>query len=847
MDGDGFADIVVRIEAENEGRRLAWYEYPNWDQHVIAGEANYRGDDIELADMDNDEDLDIIAILDTPGQVYWYENPRPEGNATNTWTNHHYIGLTEGGSDDGYVKDIEIDDFNGDGKLDVVARTNRAVFVFRQETPTSWANLQTIDIPNHEGMDVGDLDGDGDPDVVLNGFWLETPTDPANDTWVEHNIDSKWWTQNTSSWMDNNGKVHVADMNKDGRLDVLLSHSEKPGYPVSWYEASDPKNGPWTEHVIDYVDYCHTLKAADMDNDGDLDVVTAEMPKSSDPDEVIVFINAGDSLTWTKQVVAITGNYSAMIGDIGSDGDMDIVGCQSFDSPPIELWENKLVSSIDHWTYIQVDDGRAGRAFGLAMGDLTGDGYGDIVSGPYFYRNPGGDMTGPWSRVTLPNDVDAQLIVDVDGDALADIIAENLPAVYWLEATDLQGSSWSAIQIGTLPETGHHNGQGYALAQIVAGGKPEILLPGGTESIYYFEIPTDPSTGNWPRTQITNETREEGIGVGDIDGDGDNDIAARHDVADGWKVAWWENPGNGTGNWTKYIIGSSSNRPDRFAVADINRDGRLDIVMSEETPLEDASVYWFEQPTDPKSPDWTRHTVVTQYTTNSMDVADMDKDGDIDIITGEHRGTEKVAIWENVNDGSSWVERVVSEGRESHLGARVADLDGDGDLEIASIAWDDYQYLHLWRNDAPVGGTLTVAAPTITPNGGTYTHPISVTLATSTSGASIYYTTDGSEPITTSTLYSGALMLTSSATLKARAFRSGYDPSNVASASFIISTTGLRVIDGQQVLYTFREGRGTTVYDASGTGTPLNLGIENGTAASWLPGRGLVINSNEGH
>ncbi|HRX86528.1 MAG TPA: PKD domain-containing protein, partial [Phycisphaerae bacterium] len=95
---------------------------------------------------------------------------------------------------------------------------------------------------------------------------------------------------------------------------------------------------------------------------------------------------------------------------------------------------------------------------------------------------------------------------------------------------------------------------------------------------------------------------------------------------------------------------------------------------------------------------WTRHTIVTQYTTNSMDVADMDHDGDIDIITQEHRGTKKLQIWDNDGCGN-FAERIVDTGVEGHLGARVADLDHDGDLDIFSIAFDAYSDLYLWRND----------------------------------------------------------------------------------------------------------------------------------------------------
>jgi hypothetical protein len=49
--------------------------------------------------------------------------------------------------------------------------------------------------------------------------------------------------------------------------------------------------------------------------------------------------------------------------------------------------------------------------------------------------------------------------------------------------------------------------------------------------------------------------------------------------------------------------------------------------------------------------------------------------------------------------------------------------------------------------------------------------------------------------------------------------------------------------NGPQVLYTFKEGSGTTVHDVSGEGTPLDLEISDGSAVSWIPGGGLIVNS----
>ena len=764
---------------------MAWYKYPAWEKYDIHPTAFSELDyvpDCQAADMDGDGDLDVIVPnSDNAGSksLWWFENPLAGGGdpETDGFTRHVVWSAS-----DSHIKDVSVADFDGDSKQDIVLRYTGTIAVFFQNSADDWTR-KTWSISGSEGMGLGDLDDDGDMDVIVNGVWYQNPRN-RSDAWTTRTIGS--YTQGTDC------RVQAADMNEDGRDDPLFSNSESSGHDVSWYSATDPLNGPWTEHVIGSVDYCHTLQAGDVDGDGDIDVVAGSMPQAS-TDEVVLFENTGGSASWTRHTVDSKSTYIAKIADIGSDGDLDIVGSRSFDVAPIDFYENQLdpVLPLDQWQYIHVDDSRSAESFGLSASDATGDGYADIASGLYFYRNPGGDMTGSWTRVGLPGAMDAVLLVDVDGDANGDIIGQkdtgDALRFYWLEAADATGSSWASVcEIGALARASHTLGsQGHALLQIEAGGSLEIAVTCGN-GLYYFRIPASPGSGSWPSVHVNANPTDEGFGAADMDGDGDLDLACG--TGGTKRVEWYRNPGDGSAGWTAYHIGDMTEAvwTDRFAAVDLNGDGKPDIVGTEENGLESgAETWWWEQPADPTSGGWTRHLIVSQATTNSMSVSDMDRDGDTDVVLAEHRGTEKLSVWANDGTGG-FTENIVDAGKESHLGALTADLDEDGDLDILSIAWDVYADLHLWRNNAIQSGIQTAATPVISPAGGTHSGPVSVSLSSATSGASIYYTLDGEDPDETSDLYAGAFDVSSSLTVKARAYKSGMNPSGIATADFVI-------------------------------------------------------------
>jgi rhamnogalacturonyl hydrolase YesR len=136
-----------------------------------------------------------------------------------------------------------------------------------------------------------------------------------------------------------------------------------------------------------------------------------------------------------------------------------------------------------------------------------------------------------------------------------------------------------------------------------------------------------------------------------------------------------------------------------------------------------------------------------------------------------------------------------------------------------------------------------VAAPTFSPGGGTYSSAQTVTISTTTSGASIRYTTNGSTPSeTVGTLYSGPVSIGSTATLQAMAYESGLTDSVVTSATYTIGTVNNRSLTGSSgdgfhalALTSAQAGTFTATFDATPSASPENalVGLSQGAATAY--------------
>jgi len=348
------------------------------------------------------------------------------------------------------------------------------------------------------------------------------------------------------------------------------------------------------------------------------------------------------------------------------------------------------------------DQNRTENDFGAFWGDANGDGLIDLINGRHIHFNPGGDMSGTWNKISPWGDHDASLAYDLDGDGVVEIVAQNLPDVLLYWSTD-KGNTWQSRVIGTAAREYHGNAsQGQFLADIEAGGLLEFVIAAGQNQINYFVVPPDPFTGEWRKVEVSGSSdgTHEGIGFGDFDSDGDIDMACG--VKDGNELRWWENPGNSQGSWQSHQVGFANEKIERCLVADFNGDGALDIANS---CVYNGNIWvWINTGSNTFN-----GTVIGNAggSSHSLDWGDIDRDGDIDLVSGTTTNGDKCTIWENAGDATFTPINLGSAG--FHASGNLVDLDQDGDLDIWGYGWGTYNDLIILRNDAITGKEGTVA------------------------------------------------------------------------------------------------------------------------------------------
>ena len=343
--------------------------------------------------------------------------------------------------------------------------------------------------------------------------------------------------------------------------------------------------------------------------------------------------------------------------------------------------------SLDQWQTHLIDDELPWRAISVNAADVDNDGKKDIIAGGGWYKNPG-KLGTPWNRQPIGNGFHNMMMIhDFDHNGSLDILGTNGD----YKGFNLHWARNNGTGVFTIiHDIGKGNTtykepfpSGWAAGNLRPGDPYQIVLSwnGGEDGSSGIELLTPPkgdsAVAPWTLEIIHPSSQGEGLGSGDIDGDGDLDI---------FQGSKWLR--NDESTWTQFDAYPVCRMVDRNRLADIDGDGDLDAIVG--FLPDKTNLIWLENTGNPTKK-WNRHVIAQNIGGGlSIDVADMDKDGDNDVILGEHKGRTRLLIFENTQQGETWTIHVVhpgGNGIDHHQGSRVIDIDDDGDLDIISTGW----------------------------------------------------------------------------------------------------------------------------------------------------------------
>jgi len=198
----------------------------------------------------------------------------------------------------------------------------------------------------------------------------------------------------------------------------------------------------------------------------------------------------------------------------------------------------------------------------------------------------------------------------------------------------------------------------------------------------------------------------------DMDDDGDQDVLATWHTGD--TVAWYENTAGNGSTWTTHTIATTADGTVSLFATDLDRDGDIDVLAVWNNG---DTVAWYEN-TAGNGSAWTTHVVATDVDgAESVSAADMDGDGDVDVLSAAFNAN-RVNWYENTaGNGTVWVVRMLSTTAAGASEVLAADVDGDGDTDALSTSSFDDKVAWYDNRGGPFSLTATDTAPATANNG----------------------------------------------------------------------------------------------------------------------------------
>ncbi|MEZ6119880.1 MAG: VCBS repeat-containing protein [Pirellulaceae bacterium] len=426
FDGDGDLDLIIPqqgedtiIMVENAGGAFGT---------VTILESEFTEPErVKATDFDNDGDADFLATNDNSGVVALYIN-----DGTGDFTRTIVSDTTEQASG------LDVADFDEDGDLDVFSTSQHAAAATLHEnngdgtfTDILLTGANAI-VPQRAVM--ADIDGDGDQDFIGQSSWdLEI-------AWYENDGSGNYGAQtiiansslppNTLLWFD----IDAGDMDGDGDIDVITSEPSRD--QIVWYE-NDGSGGTWTPHIEGEAG-AGTLEIvlADMEGDGDLDVLTSHYFFGN----VAWYVNDGTGSLTELNVGEFEAFRRIRVdaADIDGDGDQDVIaGSYMYYSSSVVTWFENVNGVFDEvqalWTPSNPVESGVSE---IISADFDGDGDIDVATALFeqngydvvsWYENTDGAGTFAATSTFVTDEYFLHVnlyAVDMDGDGDLDLLTE---------------------------------------------------------------------------------------------------------------------------------------------------------------------------------------------------------------------------------------------------------------------------------------------------------------------------------------------------------------------------------------------------------------------------------------